>query len=259
VGVCQDITDQKLAEEQVKQLNTDLERRVAERTRSLENAMRDLEAFNATVSHDLRAPLSVIALSCSVLLHDKGQPLPPHAVETLERIGRSVTYMTELINDLLTLAHVGNAPLARSEVDLTQLSRDIVENLRLTTPGRDATVVVAPGLRCSADPDLMRAVLENLIGNAWKYSSRVAIAEIEVGMTSRDGRHAFFVRDNGAGFDMNESHRLFAPFERLHKATDFEGTGVGLTAVHRIIDRHGGRIWAESEPGRGATFYFEVP
>jgi PAS domain S-box-containing protein len=259
VGVCQDITDQKLAEEQVKQLNADLERRVAERTRTLESSMRDIKAFNATVSHDLRAPLSVIALSCSVLLHDKSEPLPPNVVENLDRIQRSVAYMSELINDLLTLAHVGNVPLTRSEVDLTELSEDIVGNLRLAAPAREATVVIAPDLRCSADPDLMRAALENLIGNAWKYSSRVSSAVIEVGRTSLDGRDAFFVKDNGAGFDMNESHRLFAPFERLHKSTDFEGTGVGLAAVHRIIDRHGGRIWAESAPDRGATFYFEIP
>ena len=259
VGVCQDITDQKLAEERVRQLNADLEERVAERTRTLAGSMRDLEAFNATISHDLRAPLSVIAVSCSVMLQGPGDPLPPRVTENVERIMRSVTYMSELVNDLLGLAQVGNAPLARTSIDLTRLSEEIVANLRLGSPGRDVTVEIAPGLHCSADPHLMRATMENLIGNAWKYSSRVTDARIQVGRTDRGGRPVFFITDNGAGFDMTEAHRLFAPFERLHKATEFEGTGVGLAAVHRIIDRHGGRIWAESEPGCGASFFFELP
>lgn len=261
VGVCQDITDQKLAEEQVKQLNADLEQRVAERTRTVEASMRDVEAFNATLSHDLRAPLSVIALSCSVILQGgKREPLPPRVTENLDRIKRSVTYMTELVNDLLTLAQVGSAPVVRSELDLTKLAEEVVADLRLGSPDREVSVVVAPGLRCTADPRLMRATMENLVGNAWKYSSRAVNAEIEIGKTSGEGDHTtFFVKDNGAGFDMKEAHRLFAPFERLHKATEFEGTGVGLAAVHRIIDRHGGRIWAESAPDHGATFFFEIP
>lgn len=208
-------------------------------------------------SHDLRAPLSVISLSCTVIRQGKGE-LPPRVAENLDRIQRSVTYMTELVGDLLALAQVGSAPLARAEIDLTQMSEDVVSNLKLGSPGRDATVAVAPGLRCTADPRLMRAAMENLIGNAWKYSSRVASAKIEIGKMAVEGREAFFVKDNGAGFDMKEAHRLFAPFERLHKAADFEGTGVGLAAVQRIMDRHGGRIWAESEPDRGATFYFEL-
>ncbi len=258
VGVCQDITDQKLAEEQVKELNADLERRVAERTRTIENSMRDVEAFNATVSHDLRAPLSVIALGCSMILSGDGADLPPRVTENLTRIQRSIAYMTELVTHLLTLAHVGSAPLTRSSIDLSALSEEIVADLRRGAPGREATVTVAPGLRCSADAGLMRAAMENLVGNAWKYSSRVGHAHIEIGKTEVGGRDAFFVRDNGAGFDMSEAHRLFAPFARLHKSTEFEGTGVGLAAVHRIMERHGGRIWAESEPGGGATFFFEV-
>lgn len=259
VGVCQDITDQKLAEERVKQLNAELEDRVAERTRTLASSIRDLEAFNAMISHDLRAPLSVIAVSCSVMLQSCGETLPPAVTEHLERIRRSATYMTELVNDLLGLAHVGNAPVARADIDLTRLAHDIVANLRLGAPGRDVKVTIVPELTCTADARLIRAVMENLIGNAWKYSSRVPAAHIEVGRVEHDGRMAFFVRDNGAGFDMNEAHRLFAPFERLHPASEFEGTGVGLAAVHRIIDRHGGRIWAESSPNCGATFYFTLP
>jgi PAS domain S-box-containing protein len=258
VGVCQDITDQKLAEEAVRQLNAALERRVAERTHTIETSLRDVEAFNATVSHDLRAPLSVIQLSCEVL-QQEGDDLQPHVVESLARIQRSVTHMTELVNDLLALAHVSNAPLERTEIDLSSLCDEIVSNLRFTAPDHHVTVDIAPGLRGSGDAGLVRAAMENLIGNAWKYSSRVADPRITVGTADVDGRPAFFVRDNGVGFDMQEAHRLFAPFERLHASHEFEGTGVGLAAVHRIMQRHGGRVWAESAPGQGATFFFEIP
>ncbi len=258
VGVCQDITDQKLAEEQVRQLNAALERRVAERTRTIETSLRDVEAFNATVSHDLRAPLSVIRLSCEVISRGSDD-LAPRVVESVARIQRSVLYMTELVDDLLALAHVSTAPLECSEIDLSRLCDEIVSNLRFTSPERQATVEIAPGLRCSGDASLMRAAMENLIGNAWKYSSRVPHPRIAIGAADVDGRAAFFVRDNGAGFDMQEAHRLFAPFERLHGSQEFEGTGVGLTAVQRIMQRHGGRIWALSEPGQGATFFFEMP
>ncbi len=260
VGVCQDITDQKLAEEQVNQLNADLERRVAERTRTIENSMRDVEAFNATVSHDLRAPLSVIQLCCDAIPRAAGGPLPARVMEHLERIERSTVFMTELVTDLLKLAQVGHATLERAELDLSAMSEEVLANLKRSRPDRKAIVGVEPGLRCFADAALMRAVLENLLGNAWKYSSRVPVARIEVGAfaLSKPGARAFFIRDNGAGFDMKDASRLFAPFERLHKSSEFEGTGVGLAAVHRIIERHGGRIWAEGEPGKGATFFFEV-
>jgi len=263
VGVCQDITEQKLAEEKVKQLNADLERRVAERTRTIENSMRDLEAFNAMASHDLRAPLSVIQGSCSLIMDAVGvadAPLPPRVSENLGRIQRSVTRMTALVNDLLALAQVGQTPLARVEIDVSALCHEVLAQLRRVSPVRDVTVHIQPGLVCQGDAGLIRAAVENLLGNAWKYSSRVEHARIEVGLDAApDGRAAFFVRDNGAGFDMKDAHRLFAPFERLHKASEFEGTGVGLAAVHRIVERHGGRIWAEGEPGRGATFFFELP
>jgi len=259
VGVCQDITDQKLAEEEVRQLNAALELRVAERTRTIETSLRDVEAFNASLSHDLRAPLSVISLSCAVISQIAGDGLPRPVVDSLARIQRSVSYMTELVNALLALAHVGNAPLERAEIDLSQLCDEIASNLRLASPGRQVTVEITPGLRCSVDASLMRAAMENLIGNAWKYSARVAHARIEIGTMAADGRDVFFVRDNGAGFDMKQVHRLFAPFQRLHAANEFEGTGVGLAAVQRIIERHGGHIWAESAPGHGATFFFAIP
>jgi PAS domain S-box-containing protein len=265
VGVCQDITDRKTAEEQVHQLNADLERRVAERTRTIENTLRDLEAFNAMASHDLRAPLAVIQGSCSLIFGEIQQPADssgpylPSVIQNLTRIQQSVTYMASLLNDLLTLAQVGNAPLDRGPIDLSALCLEVVANLRRSSPGRDVVVSVEPCLRCHGDRHLVRAALENLIGNAWKYSSRVATARIEVGAVEQDGRRVFFVRDNGAGFDMKDAHRLFAPFQRLHKASEFAGTGVGLAAVHRIIERHGGRVWAESARGSGATFFVELP
>ena len=260
VGVCQDITHQKLAEEEVKQLNADLERRVAERTLIVESSKRDVEAFNATVSHDLRAPLSVVQLSCDMILAKNATSLPPGVEDHLARIQRSVVFMTALVNDLLTLSQVGHATLKRAEFDLSAASEEILADLRRSAPDRVVEVDVTPGLRFSADAPLLRAALENLLRNAWKYSSRVPVARIEVGATTEEsGPRAFYVRDNGAGFDMSEAHRLFAPFERLHKSSEFEGTGVGLAAVHRIVERHGGRIWAESEPARGATFYVTLP
>jgi PAS domain S-box-containing protein len=258
LGVCQDITEQKRAEAQVLELSRDLERRVAERTRMLEQALRDVEAFNAMVSHDLRAPLQVIAMTCNVMAMDKSAPLPPKFGEHLARVQRSVEHMTQLVNDLLALAHVGSAAIERTDVDLSAMAADILADLRRLAPEREATVDIAPGLTCHADRGLLRSVMENLLGNAWKYSSRVAHAHIAVGATTVDGRTRFFVRDNGAGFEAAEAGRLFRPFERLHKPSEFTGTGVGLAVVQRIIERHGGRIEAQGEPGKGATFTFDV-
>jgi light-regulated signal transduction histidine kinase (bacteriophytochrome) len=259
VGVCQDITDQKLAEEAVQKANATLELRVAERTLALENALRDVEAFNAMASHDLRAPLQVISVSASAL-RKMADALPERAADNVARIQRAVAQMSSLINDLLKLAHVGSAALSTVDVDLTAMCEEIVAHLRGTTAAdRQVTATVQPGLRACCDPTLMRAALENLIGNAWKYSSRVPHARIEIGAGADSAPRAFFVKDNGAGFDMKDADRLFAPFQRLHKASEFEGTGIGLTAVQRIIERHGGRIWAEAQPGKGATFLFELP
>ncbi len=258
LGVCQDITEQKRAEAQVLELNRDLERRVAERTRMLEQALRDVEAFNAMVSHDLRAPLQVIAMTCQVMAIDKSVPLPPKFSEHLDRLQRSVDHMTQLVDDLLALAHVGGAALERTDVDLSEMAAEIMADLRRLAPERAATEDIAPGLACRADRGLLRSVMENLLGNAWKYSSRVAHTHIAVGATTADGRTRFFVRDNGAGFEAADAGRLFRPFERLHKASEFSGTGVGLAVVQRIIERHGGQIEAQGEPGKGATFTFDL-
>jgi PAS domain S-box-containing protein len=258
VGVCQDITEQKRAEAQILELNRDLEWRVAERTRTIERTLRDVEAFNAMISHDLRAPLQVIAMTCQLMAMDESTPLPPKLTGHLERVQRSVDHMTQLVDDLLALAHVGGAALERTDVDLSAMAAEIMTDLRRLSPGREATVDIAPGLACRADAGLMRSVMENLLGNAWKYSSRVAHARIAVGASELEGRPAFFVRDNGAGFDAADAGRLFRPFERLHKASEFTGTGVGLAVVQRIIERHGGQVEAQAEAGKGATFTFDV-
>ena len=258
LGVCQDITEQKRAEARILELNQDLERRVAERTRTIESTLRDVAAFNAMVSHDLRAPLQVIAMTCQVMAMDTSVPLPPKFSEHLARLQRSVDHMTQLVNDLLALAHVGSAAIERTDVDLSAMAAEIMADLRRLSPERQATVDIAPGLSCRADCGLLRSVMENLLGNAWKYSSRVAHAHIVVGAKTVDGRTRFFVRDNGAGFEPADASRLFRPFERLHKASEFAGTGVGLAVVQRIIERHGGHIQADGEPGKGATFTFDV-
>ena len=258
IGVCQDITERKMAEEQVLELNRNLESRIAERTRAIERSLEDLEAFNATVTHDLRNPLNTIDLGCAMLERETSG-LPLKARDVLGRIRRATSRMSDLIRDLLTLSRVGHAQLASENADLSAIASEVVANLLRAEPQRRVEVTIADGLSCRGDPGLLRAALENLLGNAWKYSSKVAEARIEVGAIEREGRRIFLVRDNGAGFDMAEAHKLFRPFERLHKAADFEGTGVGLAAVHRIVERHGGRIWAEGAPGKGATFYFELP
>jgi signal transduction histidine kinase len=189
---------------------------------------------------------------------DESTPLPPKLTGHLERVQRSVDHMTQLVDDLLALAHVGGAALERTDVDLSAMAAEIMTDLRRLSPGREATVDIAPGLACRADAGLMRSVMENLLGNAWKYSSRVAHAHITVGASELEGRPAFFVRDNGAGFDAADAGRLFRPFERLHKASEFTGTGVGLAVVQRIIERHGGQVEAQAEAGKGATFTFDV-
>ncbi len=257
IGVCQDITDRKLAEEEVLRLNENLEKRVADRTRTIEQSMRDLEAFHAMLSHDLRAPLSVIAGSCALLDHERGS-MSSSTTKNIDRIQRASKQMTRLVEDLLTLAHVGNSPLDVAEIDLSAMSEDIVASLRLSGTVVSSTVVsIEPDLKCHGDAVLVRTVLENLLGNAWKYSSRVEAPRIEVGSTDDEGKRSFFVADNGVGFEMKDAERIFEPFARLHRA-DFEGTGVGLAAVRRIVERHGGRIWAESRPGEGATFRFTL-
>lgn len=253
VGVCQDITELKEVERQVREMNADLERRVGERTRQLEASMRDLESFNAMISHDLRAPLNVIELASTTI----GRL--PEAARATERIRRAVGQMTMLIDDLLGLAHIGEATLRWGPVDISGMAREILADLKQSSPTRAVQVDIEDGITCFGDPGLMRAALQNLLENAWKYTSRAAAPTISVATTIEYGPRVLVVSDNGAGFDMKDAERLFRPFQRLHADSEFTGTGVGLASVQRILERHGARIWAEGVPGKGANFFAELP
>jgi PAS domain S-box-containing protein len=254
VGVCQDVTDRVVAEERVHEANRNLERRVAERTALVEETLRDLEAVNSMIGHDLRAPLTTIDLTCDLLLRDA----TPAAAERVGRIRRASGRIGAMLADLLKLAREGQSELRRVEVDLSAICRDVVADLRKTSPERRVKVSIADDLRCLGDPGLLRVVIENLVGNAWKYSARVEHAIIEVGSREVESGQMFFVRDNGAGF-MAEAGKLFRAFQRLHASQEFEGVGIGLVSVRRIVERHGGTIEAVGEPGRGATFSFVLP
>jgi signal transduction histidine kinase len=236
-----------------------LERRVEERTRDLAAANRELEAFSYSVSHDLRAPLRAIDGFSKALLDDyPDRALDEQGRHYLERIRAGTQRMAELIDALLHLARVTRADLVRRPVDVTGIAEAVAADLARRDATRAVTVRVEPALAADADVNLVTIVLENLMGNAWKFTSRRADARIEVGAVDAGGRRAYYVRDNGAGFDMEYADRLFGAFQRLHAASEFEGTGIGLATVQRIVTRHGGRIWAESEVGKGATFYFTL-
>ncbi len=242
--------------EELEAYEKSLQDKVAERTAALEAAHRELELFTYSASHDLRAPLRAIDGFTSALLED--EPLTPDGREMLERTAGAVERMGRLIDGLLEFGRVARHPLVRERVDVTALAREVGAELLAEAPGRDVRLTVADGLVAIADPHLLRRVLENLIGNACKYTKNKAIARIEVGETA-ESPPALFVRDNGAGFDMRHVGRLFTPFTRLHAASDFPGTGIGLATVRRIVERHGGEIRAVAEPDRGATFYFTLP
>ncbi|HEY0252747.1 MAG TPA: ATP-binding protein [Kofleriaceae bacterium] len=229
-----------------------LERRVEERTSQLALANQELEAFSYAVSHDLRAPLRSVTAFSQMLYED--HPMTGEAAEHLGRIRGAAGRMGHLIDDLLQLSRVSRGPMQRTRVDLAVAAREITDQLAKTNPGRKVTIVIPDSLPVEADAGLVRALLENLLGNAWKFTARKDHARIEVGKT--DG--AFFVKDNGAGFDFGYAAKLFTPFQRLHDAADFEGTGIGLATVERIVRRHGGVIKGEGSVGAGATFTFTL-
>jgi PAS domain S-box-containing protein len=257
-GISTDITERIAAEEKVRKLNADLEIRVRERTADIDAATRELDAFAYSVSHDLRAPLRSLNGFSQALLEDFSDVLDDTGKDYLRRIHRSVRTMGQMIDSLLNLSRATRAELNRRAIDLSALTGEIAAELSAADPGRDVTVQIADNLRCSGDPQLLRLVLRNLLGNARKFSAKTPCARIDVGQVAIDGEDVFFVRDNGAGFDMRYASKLFSAFQRLHSAADFEGTGVGLATVQRIVSRHGGRIYAEAEPGKGATFYFTL-
>lgn len=245
-------------EEMIRRLNLDLERRVDDRTRQLIEANRELEAFSHSVSHDLRAPLRAINGFGQFLLEECSSMLDERGRGYVQRILHAGARMEQLIGDLMRLSHAAGVELRSVEVDLTRLAKVIVADLKEREPQRVVEALIEEGMACRGDPQLLRIALENLIGNAWKFTRNAPAACIEVGRTpgKTDG---FFVRDNGAGFQPEQTKNLFAPFRRLHSSNEFPGTGVGLSIVQRIIRRHGGRICAEGAVGQGATFSFTIP
>ncbi|MBG6081673.1 signal transduction histidine kinase [Rubrivivax gelatinosus] len=219
----------------------------------------DGAAFSFTVSHDLRAPIRVVEGFTRILKEDYGRQLDRLGNEHLDRVLGAAARMNHMIDSMLALAKLSQQPLARQPVNLSQLATWIVDDLRRQSPPeRRVDVDIEPELQTRGDPTLLRLVLENLLGNAWKYSARNPKARIVFGSQPHEGRRAFYVRDNGAGFDMRSADRLFGLFQRLHSASEFPGSGVGLASVRRIVRRHGGEVWAEAEPGRGATFHFTL-
>ncbi|HEY2991011.1 MAG TPA: ATP-binding protein [Candidatus Binatia bacterium] len=241
------------------QVYAELEQRVKDRTAELQAANKELEAFSFAVSHDLRAPLRHITGFAQILVDECRNALSRKAHDHLARIVDAGRRMSELIEDLLALSRTTQAPVKREKLNLSLIARDIMSQLKLADPGRRTELIIPEELSADGDPGLLRVVLENLLSNAWKFTAKSSRAIVEVGsMAGDDGRTVYYVRDNGAGFDMEHAGKLFGVFQRLHSDADFAGTGVGLATVQRIIHKHGGRIWAEAAVNQGATFYFTL-
>jgi len=259
VGAVRDITAQREAEAEVQRLKTDLETRVERRTADLALANKNLEAFSYSVSHDLRAPLRALSGYSEALLEDYSDHLDETGRGYAERIQAASERMATLIDDLLQLARVSRSQMHIRPVDLSAEVAGVVKEFQSADPGRQIQISIQDGVRATADRGLIRTVVQNLVENAWKFTSRQENPTIEFGrVPTDDAEVCCFVRDNGAGFDPAHAAKLFEPFERLHTDSDFAGTGIGLASVQRIIERHGGRIWAESQVGAGATFYFTL-
>jgi PAS domain S-box-containing protein len=257
-GTIQDITEQKRSEEEIRKLNAELEQRVADRTVQLENSNKELEAFAYSVSHDLRAPLRGIDGWSLVLLEDYGDQLDEKGHMYLERVRSETQRMGYLIEDLLELSRVTRIEMQIAHVDLSSLVHTIIARMQASQPDHSVEMVIQPGLSATGDAALLTIALTNLLDNAWKFTSKRPQARIEFGQMDVDSRETFFIRDNGVGFDMAFAHKLFGAFQRLHKAADFPGTGVGLATVQRIIHRHGGQVWVDAEVNQGATFFFTL-
>ena len=261
IFVCMDvdISERKRAEAELQLHREHLEELVRARTDAMDVANRELEAFSYSVSHDLRSPLRAVDGFAQALAEDYADKLDATGQDYLQRIRGGTQRMAALIDAMLQLSRIGRKPLNPSSLDLSAMAREILAELAMAEPARQVTIDITSGLRAWGDAQLLHAALANLLGNAWKYSAKTPRAQITFGHMQQDGQMVCFVRDNGVGFDMAHAGKLFGAFQRLHHRAEFEGTGIGLATVQRIIHRHGGRIWAEAAPGQGATFYFTLP
>jgi PAS domain S-box-containing protein len=255
----EDVTERVHAREDLSRLNLGLEDRVRERTGELEATNKELEAFCYSISHDLRAPLRALDGFSNELLENYGGRFDAKGTHYLRRLREGSKRMGQLIDDLLKLSRLSRGEMRRERVDLSSLADAIVVELRQQSPDRRVSFEIQPGLIGEGDSGLLKIVLENLLNNAWKFTSKKLSATISMGQTEHQGCSAFFVRDDGAGFDMNYASKLFGAFQRLHPQQEFPGNGIGLASVQRTIHRHGGQVWAEAEPAKGATFYFTLP
>jgi two-component system, sensor histidine kinase and response regulator len=257
IGVNWDITESKKAEAEIKLLNEELEKKIIERTRQLENSNKELESFSYSVAHDLRAPLRAVNSYAQILKEDYEQYIDADGKQVLKNIHNNATKMGALIDELLTFSRLGRKEIHKTTIDMNTMLQSIVDDFKQTTQVQ-AAIHIGSMPVVQADYTLLHQVLVNLLSNAIKYSAKKEHPVVEIFTEQQDGKTVFVIKDNGAGFDMQFADKLFGVFQRLHSEKEFEGNGVGLAIVHRIISKHGGRVWAEGKENMGATFYFTL-